>query len=212
MTGTPHSDPTEGVADSSTRSLRTIVGAVMKVSPTEVIEADQPEDVAEWRHRRRGLGGQTGIVLRAKGPRRVLTRVTLRGMTEGWPARVLAVIALAIAAGFALATTVALGSVEQGLGNASLDSAPGADLVLRGRITTSSPLEVVRSGLDDTLLELVETSPGVTWVDGRISGPVVVRLGDDPAIAAGLLAGTTYATWSDRLDLDLGKGRTPSRG
>ncbi len=217
MSETPHPRGTDGLDDSTNRSLRTIAAAMLKVAPGEVVEAEHPEDVDTWAG---GNGaGRTAeeppiaspsVPVGRSGPWRVLTRITRRGMAESWAARVLAVIALAVAAGFALATTVALGSIERGLGSGSLDTATGADLVVRGRITTSTPLEVVRSGVDASASDLIEGTDGVAWVDSRISGPVVIRLGDDPAIAGGLLAGTTFATWSDRLEVGLAKGSAPS--
>ncbi len=216
MSETPHPRGTDGLGDSANRSLRTIAAAMLKVAPGEVVEAQRPEDVDAW------VGGtdpgDEGTArpsaplpsVGRSGPWRVVSRITRRGMADSWAARVLAVIALAVAAGFALATTVALGSIERGLGSGSLDTATGADLVVRGRITTSTPLEVVRSGVDAGLVDSLEGNTAVAWVDGRISGPVVIRFGDDPAIAGGLLAGTTFATWSDRLEVDLGKGSPPT--
>ncbi len=217
MSETPHPRGTDGLGDSTNRSLRTIAAAMLKVEPGEVVEARHPEDVDTWaggngavRTAEDPLIASPSVSVGRSGPWRVLTRITRRGMAESWAARVLAVIALAVAAGFALATTVALGSIERGLGSGSLDTATGADLVVRGRITTSTPLEVVRSGVDASVSDLIEGTDGVTWVDSRISGPVVIRLGDDPAIAGGLLAGTTFATWSDRLEVGLAKGSAPS--
>jgi putative ABC transport system permease protein len=217
MSETPHPRGTDGLGDSANRSLRTVAAAMLKVAPGEVVEAQRPEDIDSWSpNLASGQGGAgrpahpTSVAVHRSGPWRVLTRVTRRGMAESWAARVLAVIALAVAAGFALATTVALGSVERGLGSGSLDTANGADLVVRGRVTTSTPLEVVRSGVDAGMSDLLGQIDGVTWVDSRISGPVVIRLGNDPAIAGGLLAGTTFATWSDRLDVGLAKGSAPT--
>ena len=217
MSETPHPRGNDGLDDSANRSLRTIAAAVLRVAPDQVVEAQRPEDVDTWpggngsvRTGRQPPIAHPSAPVGRSGPWRVLARMTRRGMADSWAARVLAVLALAVAAGFALATTVALGSIEQGLGSGSLDTATGADLVVRGRITTSTPLEVVRSGVDAGVSDLIEEIDGVTWVDSRISGPVVIRLGDDPAIAGGLLAGTTFATWSDRLEVGLAKGSAPS--
>lgn len=217
MSETPHPRGTDGLGDSTNRSLRTIAAAMLAVAPGEVVEAQRPEDVDAWpsgsgsaddEARKPATSVSTSVG--GSGPWRVLTRMTRRGLADSWAARVLAVVALAVAAGFALATTVALGSIERGLGSSSLDTATGADLVVRGRITTSTPLEVVRSGVDAGTADRLESLDAVDWVDSRISGPVVIRLGDDPAIAGGLLAGTTFATWSDRLDVGLAKGSPPT--
>lgn len=216
MNETPHQRGTGDLADPANRSLRTLAAAVLKVSPSDVVEAAQPEDVHSWPPE---PGSATpnaktawvSVPVRRSRPFSVLSRVVRRGMAESWAARVLAVIALAVAAGFALATTVALGSVERGLGSSALDAAEGAELVVRGRITTSTPLEVVRAGVAAGLPDSLAGRDDVDWVDGRISGPVVIRLGDDPAIAGGLLAGTTFATWSDRMELDIVKGSAPSQ-
>ena len=45
MNETPHPRGTDGLADSANRSLRTLAAAVLKVSPTDVVEAERPEDI-----------------------------------------------------------------------------------------------------------------------------------------------------------------------
>ena len=160
---------------------------------------------------RRPAPARRSILVRRSSPFLVLAHVVRRGMAENWAARVLAVVALAVAAGFALATTVALGSVERGLGSSALDTATGADL---RRPRSDHDLHPARGGPIGGRRRCVG-QPGRD-ATGQLGGQPDQRPGRHPARRrpghrGGLLAGTTFATWSDRLEVRVVKGSAPTQ-